>query len=378
MKSEKIRILQIINSAQHGGGTRHLYDLVSGLPKKDYEFHIAISPDGPYIKTFNDTGFNVHEIDMMSGRFQSRAVKSIARLIEELKPMLIHAHGTRAAFFVARGRKKNADFPFIYTAHGLSYNKNSGLWVRVFNRQIERYICSKADKIISVSPTDGKEMIENEIVSRKKLKIIRNGIDLNRFLKLKGRNKNSRVIGCVARLTEQKGIKYLLETLSILKYVYNIETRAIIVGDGPLSVKLKKLAEKYGVNDRIEWIGAVDDPIDYYKKFDIFVLPSLWEGLPLVLIEAMASGIPVISTDTSGGLDIIKDRKNGLLIPRGSGEALAYAIQELCEKPALAKKIAVSGRKEAEKKYCLNRFLSLTDIFYHETVRETNRKKALD
>jgi glycosyltransferase involved in cell wall biosynthesis len=195
---------------------------------------------------------------------------------------------------------------------------------------------------------------------------------------LKGRNKNTRVIGCVARLTEQKGIKYLIEALSILKYVYNSEARVIIVGDGPLSAKLKILAEKYGVNDRIEWVGAVDDPIDYYKKFDIFVLPSLWEGLPLVLIEAMASRIPVISTDTSGGLDIIKDHKNGLLIPRGKGEAIAYAIQELCEKPTLVKRIALSGRKEAEKKYCLNRFLNLTESFYRETVRETNRKKVQD
>jgi glycosyltransferase involved in cell wall biosynthesis len=376
MKNEKIRILQIINSARRGGGTRHLYDLVTGLPKTDYEFHIAISPDGPYTETFRDAGFKVYEIDMMSGRFQSRAVKSIARLILELKPMLIHAHGTRAAFFFARGRDKTADYPFIYTAHGLSYNKNSGLWIRVFNRQVERYICSKADKIISVSPTDSKEMVENEIVSRKKLKTIPNGIDLSRFLKLKSKNKNRQVLGCVARLTEQKGIKYLIEALSILKYVYNSETRAVIVGDGPLSAKLKTLAGKYSVEDRIEWIGAVDDPIEYYKKFDIFVLPSLWEGLPLVLIEAMASGVPVISTDTSGGLDIVKDHRNGLLVPRGSGEALAIAINELNEKPALAKKIGASARAETEKKYSLKLFLNRTDSFYRETVKEKKRKQG--
>lgn len=367
-KNGKLRILQIINSAKHGGGTRHLYDLVSGLPKKEYEFHIAISNDGPFVKMFREAGFTVHEIDMMAGRFQTAAIKSIDKLIRELKPDLIHTHGTRAAFFTARIKTRPERIPFIYTVHGLSYNKNSGLWVRVFNRQIERYICNKADRIISVSPIDGKEMVENEIAASKKLTIIQNGIDLNRFLKLKTGRKSRKVIGCVARLTEQKGIKYIIEALCALKYIYNSEARAIIVGDGTLKNKLQVLAEKYGVNDRIEWIGAVDNPLEYYKKFDVFVLSSLWEGLPLVLIEAMACGLPVISTDTSGGLDIIKNHKNGLLIPRGSGNALAEAILELSAKPAMAEKLAAKGREEAVKKYSLQLFLSRMDKFYKETA----------
>lgn len=368
MKKEKITVLHIINSAQHGGGTRHLLDLVKGLSRKEYIFCIAISEDGPYVEFFRKNGFQVHIVDMMSGRFQSKAVKKLNNLIETIKPSIIHAHGTRAGFFIARGRKNRPEIPFVYTVHGLSYNKNTGLWIRIFYRQIERYICGKADKIISVSPTDGKEMVENEIADKKKVTVIENGIDLARFTRISRTYKNCKIIGCIARLTEQKGIEFLIEALAILKYVFENDLRLIIVGDGKLNNKLKKLAEKMGVTDRIEWTGATDDPVYWYKKFDIFVLPSLWEGLPLVLIEAMASGLPVISTNTSGGIDIIKDHNNGILVPRGDSEALAIAVQEIYEKKALAKKLASNGRKDSEKKYSMKRFLEQTDGFYKKTV----------
>lgn len=364
MKKEKTIILEIINSAKHGGGTKHLLDLVRNLSGKGYEFHIAVSPDGPYTDYFKKAGCIIHKIDMMSGRFQRKAGNEITALIKSIKPAIIHAHGTRAAFFVSKQRKKTENIPFIYTVHGLSYNKNIGLWSRVFYRQVERYICTNADKIISVSSSDGKEMIKNEIALKKKLVVIENGVDTSKLVKIARSKRKPKIIGCVARLTEQKGVSYLIEALSILKYIYNSDLRAVVAGDGKLAGDLKTLSEKMGVSDRIEWRGETDDVIPLYKIFDIFVLPSLWEGLPLVLIEAMASGLPVISTDTSGGRDIIKNKKNGLLVPRADSEALVNAILEICQNRVLAEKMASNGRRDAVEKYSIGRFVSQTEEIY--------------
>jgi glycosyltransferase involved in cell wall biosynthesis len=305
---------------------------------------------------------------MMSSRFQKRAVGDIQRIIADIKPDMIHAHGTRAAFFLAKGREANRETPAIYTVHGLSYNKDVNLFKRVFYRQIERYICEKLDKVIADSEHDGQEMLENEIVAGGKLRIIKNGIDLKELMKLPTGRKDTEPLGTIARLVPQKGIYYLIKALSILKNHFALTPRLIIVGDGPLRRALEKKGAKLGVADQIEWVGSVTDPLEYYKKFGAFILPSLWEGLPLTMLEAMASGLPLISTDTSGALDVIEDEVDGLIVRRLKSRELAAAILRLMQDKKLAIKLAAAGRKKVFKEYGLDKFLEATGKTYKEIL----------
>lgn len=365
---KKYKILQIINSAAIGGGAKHLWDLVNNLERDKYSYEILISDDGPYVDKFRKAGFSVHVIDMMSSRFQKRAVADIQRIIADIKPDMIHTHGTRASFFLAKGREANGGIPAIYTVHGLSYNKDVNLFKRVFYRQIERYICEKLDIIIADSEHDGQEMLENEIVTRDKLRIIKNGIDLKDLIKLPIGREEIEPLGTIARLVPQKGIYYLIKALAILKNHFLLTPRLVIAGDGPLRRALEKKGAKLGVADQIEWVGAIKDPLEYYKKFGVFILPSLWEGLPLTMLEAMASGLPLITTDTSGALDVIEDEVDGLIVRRLKSRELAAAILRLMQDEKLAKKIAAAGRKKVLKEYGLDKFLKATGKIYKEIL----------
>ena len=365
----RIRLLQVINSAARGGGTQHLKYLVRALDPSRFEVHICISPDGPCLDEFRGDGYPVHPIDMMASRWQSRAARELSALIREVGPELVHLHGTRAAFFVTRSAGEKRNSRMIYTVHGLSYNKKIGFLKEFFYRRIEKSICARVDAVISVSETDGREMVQNGIVGPEKLVVIPNGVDLKRFLSLPLGRTSPTPAGVIARLTEQKGIPHFLDALALLKNEFGLLLDAVIVGDGPLKESLQSQAARLQIGAQIEWAGSVDDPLPFYRRFGIFVLPSLWEGFPLVLLEAMASGVPVVATDTSGGSDIVAHRANGLLVRRGDPRSLALAVKELHEDRVLAQTLARSGREETAQKYSLEKFVSATEKVYDRLLK---------
>ncbi len=362
----KKKILEIINSAARGGGVKHLWDLVNGLDRRKYEFEIVISPDGPYLEEFKKAGFTVHVVDMMSSRFQKEATAQILTVIKNTKPDLVHTHGTRAGFFLAKGIENLSDVPTLYTVHGLSYNKNAGLMKRVFYRQIERFICEKHTAVISVSEFDGKEMVENEVVSAEKLHIIRNGVELDKYLQMPLGRKEVEPLGTITRLAPQKGIYYLLKAHAFLRYKLDVDVQTVIVGDGYLRAKLEKRAEKLGISDLVIWAGSTDQPEKYYREFGTFVLPSIWEGLPLVLLEAMAAGVPVISTDTSGANDLLENGVDALIARRMNYRELAMNIKILTEDKDLRKELVKNARRKVQREYSLEKFLTATSSIYGE------------
>jgi glycosyltransferase involved in cell wall biosynthesis len=150
------------------------------------------------------------------------------------------------------------------------------------------------------------------------------------------------IIGTIARLGEQKGIDDLLRAAAQLP-----DARIVVVGDGPLRQNLAELADALGVGDRITWTGWVDDPAALLATFDIFVLPSRFEGLPLVILEAMLAAVPVVATDVGSVAEAIDDGRTGLLVPASDPAALAAAIGRLLDDPVAARRLADAARQVA-------------------------------
>ncbi|MEZ4526859.1 MAG: glycosyltransferase [Desulfobacterales bacterium] len=211
---------------------------------------------------------------------------------------------------------------------------------------------SITDKLIAVTQKDIVKGIRNGIGDCDVYEVIRSGIELDRFMSPKvSREKireelsipgNVPVIGTVTRLSPQKAPLIFVNAMKEIISRFP-DCHFVIVGDGPLRADVIKQISDLGISDHAVLTGIRRDIPELMAAFDIFVLSSLWEGLPRVIPQAMCSGIPVVASDIDGNAEIIDDCRNGRLVPPGNPDALAGAVIELLENPELAKQIGKAG-----------------------------------
>jgi glycosyltransferase involved in cell wall biosynthesis len=174
---------------------------------------------------------------------------------------------------------------------------------------------------------------------------------------------HSPVIGTVGRLVEQKGHEILIEALERLPGV-----DAVVVGDGPLRSGLEQLAREAGVGDRFRLVGWSDDARGYLSGFDVFVLPSRFEGLPLVVLEAMLAGVPVVASDVGSVSEAIEHERSGLLVPPGDPVALAATVRRLLDDRELALELAASAKAVAAESFTAEAMAAKYDRLYQEIL----------
>jgi len=229
------------------------------------------------------------------------------------------------------------------------------------------------EKIIVNSIALKQFVLDNRVTAEDKVAVIYNGIDINDLPavnkqdKLKQLNINPGtdvIIGTVARLHKQKGMEYFIDAAAgVLQKKNNV--KFIIVGDGPDRQKLENKVTDSNLQDKVYFTGYRNDSSELISVFDIFVLPSLWEGTPNVVLEAMGYGIPVISTDTGGVSEIITDNQNGLLAPPGNSAMLAGKILELLSNPQLLQKLSASGKQAVIDKFSMKKMITQTQLLYN-------------
>ena len=224
------------------------------------------------------------------------------------------------------------------------WEKIMGLLIKVFY--------NKADSIIAVSKHVGDDLVKNSRINEKLIHIINNPIDIDRINYLSNEdvaeeffNEDAPIILAVGRLSKEKGFEYLLKAFSLLKERSN--ARLVILGEGKEEANLKKLRKELGIDKQVLFLGFKDNPYKYMKRSTIYVLSSLYEAFPMVLLEAMACGIPVISTIYKPCTnEIIEHKKNGLLVAVADEKALAESMLRLLDDDGLRRSLS----KEAKKK----------------------------
>jgi glycosyltransferase involved in cell wall biosynthesis len=158
----------------------------------------------------------------------------------------------------------------------------------------------------------------------------------------------------VGRLTLQKGHTYLLDAVKILASKYP-RTKFVFAGEGPLRDGLQEKANNLGISNSIQFLGVRDDTEDLLFAADIFVQPSVWEGLSLALLEALRSSLPVVASRVEGVVDVVVDGESALLVPAKDPTALAESIEKLIKDPALRKQLAINGHHRFLEKYSVDR-----------------------
>jgi glycosyltransferase involved in cell wall biosynthesis len=332
----KIRILETIRQGQIGGGESHLLSLVENLDKTRFEPVVLSFTDGPMVDRLKQMGIQT-EVIYTEKPFDISKWKRVQQFINANNIQLVHAHGTRANSNVFWGTKK-LKLPLVYTIHGWSFHDDQQSLIKKIRVMGEQLLTRKSDVNISVSASNqqtGKRYFPSfESV------VVNNGIDQLKFDPSRsfkdvrselGIPKDVTLVLFVARFIHQKQpLKLISAFAKAVKQLPSL--RLLMVGDGDQKQQALEMVKQSGITDQVIFAPFRQDVPDVLAAADIFVLPSLWEGLPIGLLEAMAMGKAIIGTQVDGTSEVIQHNVNGLLLPVETlDETLPQTIVQLTD-----------------------------------------------
>jgi glycosyltransferase involved in cell wall biosynthesis len=274
------------------------------------------------------------------------------KLCKENNFNLSHSFFTVPCGFVSLVLKKQFKLPFIISLRGSDVPGYSDRFplIYAFLKPIFRLIWREAGAVISNSK--GLKELALKTNPKQKIDVIYNGIDIEKFKpdeNLKNKEKFIITPGA-SRITDRKGLNYLIEAVSGLSEKYP-QIYLKIMGEGNALSKLEELVASLGVKNRVEFLGRIprEKTSSYYQEASLFVLPSLNEGMSNAMLEALASGLPLVSTNTGGASELVADGKNGFIVKFKDSKNIAEKIEKLINDPELAKNMGNESRKIAEK-----------------------------
>jgi len=326
-----MNILYLTNHLNAGGVTSYILTLVAGLKERGHNIYVA-SSGGLFTEKFKVAGAIYLPIPIKTKKeISPKILTSFFKLRSENNRYsfdIIHAH-TRTTQVLAALLSRSLGIPYIVTCHGF------------FKRRILRRIfpCWGV-KVIAISEQVREHLVKDFQVSENKIAVIHNGIDIGKFTQgIKGQGRMARlalglgegpVIGIVARLSDVKGHIYLIQAMKEVLHKLP-QAQLLIVGEGKTKNELLKSVNDLGIRENVFFRPGVFDTKEVLSAMDVFVLPSLKEGLGLSLMEAMASGLAVIGSDVGGIKTLIRDGHTGLLVKPADSRDLSAKLLELLE-----------------------------------------------
>ena len=291
---------------------------------------------------------------------------------------LVHTHGYFADI-IGIPAARRLGLPVISTCHGfISTDRN----LKVYNL-LDRIALRFSDRIIAVSGDIKKNLVNNGIDERR-IDVIQNAVrpdadplaaEKNAREKLSGYgiSRDDLVLGCVGRLSEEKGVRHLIEALEGIN-ASGVPVKALIIGDGPQRKELEDLAKARGVDDMVVFAGFQSEIDDWLPAIDIFALPSLTEGTPMSLLEAMAHGIPAVASGVGGVPQVIESGKNGILVTPERPDEIKDAVLLLYRDPSLRESLSEAARKTISLKYDIREWSGKIEAQYLKTLEGRRTK----
>lgn len=345
----KIKVLEVIRQGQIGGGESHLLDLIHFLDKEEIEPVCLSFTDGEMIKRLTQMRIACHVINTEKP-FDIKVQGQIIKILQDEHIQLVHAHGSRAASNILYPVHK-LNIPMVYTVHGWSFHDDQSYIVQKLRGWSEKIICSFASQVICVS--ESNKETGSKVFGLKHAIVIENGVNLDKF-NPDGSFKNLRpefgfsesdfIVGFIARCTKQKNP---LGYLAALEKVHsaNPSVKGLFVGEGDMDEEVDAYIHQHQMKDYLFRSPFRTDVPDLLHCIDIYCLPSLWEGLSIALLEAMAMRKAIIATPTDGTKEVIKHEDNGLIVPFEDVHALANSMTVLYEDMDLKDKVALQAQK---------------------------------
>lgn len=356
-----IKVLELIDGGFIGGGQIHILSVCNNINRGLFKVIVCASPDGAFKNYVESSGYEFRDISLPK-LFRNKYLNDLKSIVEAEDIDIIHAHGGIAGMYARFYKKKFTDNVIvIHTIHGIHYIHSKNILRKKISLYIEQYLTDYSDAYICVSNDDLKVGTEIKILNPSKTEVINNGIDLNKIKSVNeskisrddfGLNDNDFVIGNLSRFDEQKNQRLLVEIMpDIIAQIPN--AKLLLVGDGELLHSVKRLASKSGLTEYVKFAGARKDVENMYPLMDVFVFPSMWEGLSLTLIETLAAGRCIVASDIPANRELINDNDNGMLFDLDDKKKLLEIIVGLYnnkdKRTELSKNALVSSLKYDDK-----------------------------
>lgn len=380
-----IKVLEMIDKSSLGGGQIHLLSLAKGLDRERFDVSVCSQGKGALTEELRILGIKHFPVGFRKRNWRQN-VREIASVVGKQNPDLLHTHGGVAGLYGRWAARKSRMPIIVHTLHGIHYLHYRNILFKRIYITLERYFSRFTDALIFVSEADRKSGQKHKLSAEKKMVTLKNGIEFDLYQQMEENAKQEKikelgleefrpVIGSVARLHRQKGLTYLVRAARDISQVFPA-VKIVVVGGGPLRKKLAAEARRLGVENRLSFVGERRDIPQILSVFDVFVLSSLWEGLPYVLMEAAALAKPVVATDVEGVREIIKPGKTGLLVPPKNPEDLARAVITLLQDPDHASTLGMNLKKEASGQFGLDRMLAEMESLYLKLYQGRNPSRV--
>jgi len=343
-----LRVLHVING-QHYAGAERVQDLLAaGLPALGFAAGFACLKPDAFPRQRQYQAAPLVELTR-HGPADLRAAWELAQVVRRDGYRLLHAHTPRSVW-TARMAARWAGVPLVYHVHSPVTRDSTRPWRDRGKALAERFGAAGAAHLIAVSESLRQYMIQQGYDAQR-ISVVPNGVPCRPVTTRPRNRREPWQLGTVALVRPRKGIDVLLRALTLVRHSGS-DVRLNVVGpfESPeYARELQQLAADLGVNDLVQWSGFTRDVDAALAGMDVFVLPSLFgEGMPMVVLEAMAAGVPVVATRVEGIPEVIRDRVDGLLATPGSPEDLARAIVTLLDGRADARALAASARQRQE------------------------------
>ncbi len=358
----RIDILHIITLSEMGGAQKVLYHIVAGLDPGSFNISVACAPGGELVRWLRGLGYvRVVEIAEMKREISPFndliALVKLYLLIKENRFRVVHCHSSKAGV-LGRLAAWLAGVPkIIFTVHGWGVNKFQNPLPRFLYIGAEKLAGLLSTKVVCVSESDRVKGKNLKLAAEKKLEVIYNGLPMvvNKKGALRrelGIGEDHYVIGTVARLATQKDPLFLLEVANSM--LSNTEKTTdgkklcfVLIGDGPLRAECDKFIKKKGLEGKVFLLGTREEAAGLVSDFDVFVLFSRWEGLPLTIIEAMLAGRPVAANAVGGVSELVEHKKTGLLVDSLNLNEVVRVLREIVTDRARLVNLGEAGRTRA-------------------------------
>lgn len=359
MAKKLVHIVHIIPTLRVGGAERVVVDLVNRLDPAVFRSSIILFfDDQPLRHLITNRHVGVHVVPKQ-GKFSITFISQIKKKLQELDPDIVHTHLFGADVW-GRVAASELGIPVVTTEHNINVDEG------MMKDRIKRYLRKRSAQYVAVS--DAVKTYMKRTYHIRDIAVIYNGVDTDVF----DNNSIPTFRGpirflIVGRLAKQKGHAIALRALSNIKH---LEWNLTIVGSGDEDISIRAQIRSLGLEHRVTLHPAADHIEKMYKTHDVVLVPSLWEGLGIVVMEAMAAGRLVIASDTGGIKELIEDKRTGLLVDPGKSGLLQYTLNYFFDHTDACIQMATAAKQYAQKHFSIARTIQHYERLYSDVIRK--------
>lgn len=367
------RVLFVSTSSTVGGAEKTLFSLATLLDPARFGVAgvVSLKPAGAYLEKLSRLGAQTHCLKL-TGRPGWRHLRELSQIISQARPDVVCAlmyQAIQLCRLAKRRLRGKTDFHLVSSPR-VSYRTRS--WPSLL---VDRTLKGQDDLLIAESQATRDHLVGRLGYAEDRVKVLYNGVDLTGLTSAKLERERKRLelgiregeilLGTAGRLDRQKGHAFLLDAMARLKH---LPLRLLILGEGPLRADLEGRLRRLGLEGRVLMPGEKPEALAWLSALDAFVLPSLWEGLPNALLEAMALGLPCLACRVDGVGEVVQDGQNGLLVGAADGESLARRIAELAGDEDLRLRLGRAAEETIRRRFSLPRMIAEYEAAYDEAL----------